>query len=267
MAGSIRTHLPHPGGLRRRSRWWPSIAARQEEAFRNIWQALRQHDQVRSGLPSLHARHERAESYAILALRIPAEVDLGASIAPIRQLLEQMPFVRLLPANTLHISIQELGLIVDAPKRPDETSRALIDEFIRHATMPMCDFPRFAVEIGGFNSFLDTPFLDVYDDGWCYRVHHRLRDFLLLHLADDYAYLPHVVLGHYTQNAPMGSLPAVMAPWRDRRFGEFLADSLDILEFSTSDPFAAPTVLHSFELGHQRGAADAIREGGPTEII
>ncbi len=267
MAGSIRTHLPHPGGLRRRSRWWPSIAARQEEAFRNIWQALRQHDDVRSGLPALNARQERAESFAVFALRIPAHVGLAAAIAPMRQLLEQMPFVQLYPTESLHIPIQEMGLIVDVPRRPDETSRALIDEFIHHATLPMCDFPRFHVEIGGFNSFLDTPFLDVYDDGWCYRVHHRLRDFLLLHLADDYAYLPHIVLGHYTSASSMGSLPARMAPWRDRRFGSFMAESLDILEFSTSDPFAAPTVLHRFELGHQRGAADAIREGGPTEII
>ena len=272
MSGSIRTRLPRPRGLRRfrmrkPSTWWPSIATRQDEAFLNIWQALRQHESVRSGAPQPETWSDRAESFVICAIRVPASDELNHALAPMRKALEQFPFVRLYPAGALYITIQEMGFLVETPSRPDETAPERIQEFIRHAALPISDFPAFDIDIGGFNSFLDTPFLDVHDDGWCFRVHHRLRDFALLHLTDDFAFLPHIVLGYYTESASMGSFPARLAPWRDSRMGSFTAQTLDVLEISTTEPFSQPTVLHSFELGHQRGAADAITSSNPNDVF
>ena len=193
--------------------------------------------------------------------------DLERALAPVREALGAHDFVELLPTASLTITIQELGFLVDSPSRPDEISHERLQEFCEQAEVPLSDFPAFHVEVGGFNSFLDTPFLDVHDDGWCFRIHHRLRDFVLLHVDEDFAYLPHIVLGYYTKERSIGSFPARMAPWRDMRFGSFTATSLDLLEISTSDPLALPTVLNSFELGHQRGATETITSGGPKEVF
>lgn len=272
MSRSIRTRLPSPGRLRGLGRprprsWWPSLAARQDEAFRNIWQALRQHGSVRPGLREQKAWRSRAASYVTCAVRVPITAEIEQALAPLRDVLEEHPFISLLPNDALTITIQELGFLVDDPKRHDEISRERLKDFCEQAQMPICDFPAFHVEIGGFNSFLDTPFLDVHDDGWCSRVHHRLRDFVLLPVDDNFAYLPHIVLGYYTEEHSIGSLPAKLAPWRDMRFGSFTASSIDLLEVSTTDPFAPPTVLNTFELGQQRGATDTITSGGPKEIF
>lgn len=184
--------------------------------------------------------------------------EIGDTIGPLHEALHRFPFVHAYPADHLYISIQELGFVVDTPKLSDELSMDHIQEFIRHASIPISDFPAFNVTLGGFNSFLDTPFLDVHDDGWCYRIHHRLRDFVMAQPDDAFAYLPHVMLGYYVNSSDMESFPAQMARWRDRTYGSFVAPSVDILKLSTHDPDATPAVVHSFELGHTRGAADTI---------
>jgi len=272
MKGPIRTHLPSPGRLprirlSRPSTWWPSLATRQDEAFRNIWQALRQHEMVRQAPRLSEDWQRRAGSYVTCAVRVPITEEIARTLAPVRDALGTNPFVELLPMTSLTIVIQEIGFLVDEPSRPDEISHERLQEFCEQAEVPISDFPSFYVEIGGFNSFLDTPFLDVHDDGWFSRIHHRLRDFILLHVDDEFAYLPHIVLGYYTREHPIGSFPARMAPWRDQRFGSFMATTVDLLEYSTSDPLEPPKVLSSFELGHQRGAAETITSRGPTDVF
>jgi hypothetical protein len=273
MPGPIRTLLPRPSRIRRvrlgrPGTWWPPIAARQDDAFRNIWQGLRQHEEIQPPAWRDASAQDRAQSLIVCAIRVPATAEIANALAPIRHALGRFPFVSLLPAGSLAITIQELGLLVDEPKRQDETSTERIEEFCRQAALPISDFPAFQIEIGGFNSFLDTPFLDVHDDGWCFRIHHRLRDFVLGTLDDSYAYLPHVPIGYYTQQTEMGPLPAKMAPWRDSHLFSFVPETVDILRVSTTDPLAIPEVMHAFELGHHIGATDAIRDGiAPREIL
>lgn len=263
MPGPIQTRLPRRSGNRRVRigrplTWWPTLATRQDEAFRRIWQELRQYDYVVAGAPSPSDWRERASLFALCAIPLPHTPEILDAIAPLQASLRQFPFVRLYRENHLYIPVQELGFIVDEPTRADETSEARIADFTQQASIPITDFPSFHVELGGFNSFLDVPFLDVIDDGWCNRMHHRLRDFIPSQPDDNFAYLPHITLGEYTENVELGSFPAQMAPWRDRHFDEFYATRMDIIGISTVDVDPTPELLHSFELGHERGPAETI---------
>ncbi len=273
MPGPIRTLLPKPSRIRRMrlgkpATWWPPIAVRQDDAYRNIWQDLRQHGEVTPPPAARLGLSDRAQFIAVCAIRVPATAEIRAALTPIREALARFPFVTLYPPGTLYITIQELGLLVDQPASSGEATNERIEEFSRQAGLPISDFPAFEIELGGFNSFLDMPFLDVHDDGWCFRIHHRLRDFVAGTMDDTYAYLPYVPLGYYTHAAEMGPFPAKMAPWRDTRAGRFTAESVDILRVSTRDPLAEPEVMHRFELGHHIGPTDSIREGTtPREIL
>ena len=273
MPGPIRTLLPKPSRIRRvrlgkPATWWPPIAVRQDDAYRNIWQGLRQHDMVEPFPDARPEWSERADSFAVCAIRVPATAEIRNALGPIRETLGRFPFVALFPPGILYITIQELGLLVDTPERSGESSRERIEEFCQQAGMPISDFPAFEIELGGFNSFLDMPFLDVHDDGWCFRIHHRLRDFVAGTLDDSYAYLPYVPLGYYTEATEMGPFPARMAPFRDARVGRFTAESVDVLRISISRPLAMPEVMHRFELGHHIRPTDSIREGNaPREIL
>ncbi|HEV2129412.1 MAG TPA: 2'-5' RNA ligase family protein [Thermomicrobiales bacterium] len=270
MPRPIRTTLPRPPRRRLRLRgpaaWWPPVSARQDEAFRNIWQALRQHGQVQAVTLGSEKIQDRADTFVVCAIRLPRDKTASA-LKPLRAALSEFPFVRLAPAESLAITIQELGFLVDEPQRIDEISQERIEEFVHHSSTPVCDFPRFEIRVGGFNSFLDTPFLDVHDDGWCFRMHHRLRDFTLLPVADDYAYLPHVPLGYYTRDETMRGFPARMARWRDRTFVMFHAEALELLAIATADPFSEPEILHRFDLGHSLGPAETITQRGPSDVF
>lgn len=153
------------------------------------------------------------------------------------------------PPSFLHISIQEIGFLSDAPARRDEITRKDLDELISQAHRPLLDFPAFRVVLGPVNSFADAAFLDVDDDGWLSRIHRRLLDFSTVPPSTRYPYLPHMTLAHYDRTAPIGNLPAVLAEWRDLPLGEFTVDRVEVVLLDTQETFPPFEVVHEFRLG------------------
>jgi len=189
-------------------------------------------------------------------VRVPTSA-LGAELHDVREALRTLPFVRLHPDHFLHIAIQELGFISEAPVHRDEFTRDRLDEFIAMADRPISDFGPFEITLGGVNSFTDAAFLDVHDDGWLSRIHRRLRDFAVLPVDPRFPYLPTLTIAHYVESAPMGRLPAILSEWRDSRFGSFTAHTVDILLLDTAEPYPELEVAHSFALGNERNPAEA----------
>lgn len=225
-----RARLRHPI-------WWlPDIPAAQDEAYRRIWQGLRQHRHVQNGRHDTPAWRARAGRFALCIIRVPQDA-LRGPIGELRAALDDVPFVRLHPDHFLHIPIQELGFIVANPSARDELSQARLDEFVHHARDPVSGFRPYQVRLGGVNSFLDAPFLDVYDGGWCSRIHHRLRGVVAIPPDTRFPYLPHVTLGHYTARRRIENLPALLTPWRDMPFGEFIATEMEIVTMAVDEPY------------------------------
>ncbi len=221
----------------------PDIPTEQEEAYRRIWQGLRQHREVLDGRHDTAAWRSRAGRFALCLIRVPAGA-LTAQAEELRAALGQFPFVRLHPDHFLHIPIQELGFVVKEPVARDELSQERLDEFVQHAREPIAGFPPYSVQLGGINSFLDAPFLDVHDGGWCSRIHHRLRGVVAIPPDTRYPYLPHVTIGHYTRRQSMGNLPAVLTPWRDVQFGEFVATEVEVVTLAVDEPYP-PLLTHA----------------------
>jgi 2'-5' RNA ligase len=231
--------------------WWlPDIPSEQDEAYRRIWQNLRQSTQVADG------RHDSAEwrnhtgDFALCCVRIPAS-SLTSNIEDLRAVLRHFPFVRLHPDAFLHITVQELGFIAARPRARDEISPQRLAEFIAQADLPISDFPAFDVSLGGVNSFVDAAFLDVHDDGWLARIQRRLIDFVAIPPDQRFSFLPQVTIAHYTEAAPIDNLPAALAPWRDQTFGVLRVESIDIVRLRTDETYPQLTLEHTFELGRQ----------------
>ncbi|CAA9570972.1 MAG: hypothetical protein AVDCRST_MAG87-2410 [uncultured Thermomicrobiales bacterium] len=229
--------------------WWlPDPALEQDEAYRRVWQNLRQVTEVRDG------RHDGPEwrshegRFALCCVRVPTE-KLSHELAGLRSALAAFPFVRLHPDAFLHIPIQELGFVTGSPEQRDELTPARLQEFIGMAEHPIVDFPRFEIALGGVNSFIDAAFLDVHDGGWLSRIHRRLLDFVVIPPDSHFPFLPHVTIAHYTKAAPVGNLPAILADWRDRTFGSFEATHVEIVLLDTSVPYPELETVHAFELG------------------
>jgi 2'-5' RNA ligase len=238
--------------------WWlPDSVDEQEEGYRRIWQQLRQMSTVEDGRHDTEQWRNRSGRFALCCVRVPASA-LGPELAEVRRALQALPFVRLHPDHFLHITIQELGFVTEEPIQRDEFGVERLDEFIEMAERPIAGFAAFDLTLGGVNSFADAAFLDVRDDGWLARIHRRLRDFLILPVDARYPYLPVLTIAHYVADAPISRLPAILAPWRDTRFGSFTVDAVEIVLLQPDEAYPHLEVVHTFPLGTVRAAADVV---------
>jgi RNA 2',3'-cyclic 3'-phosphodiesterase len=237
-----------------------NIPNEQEEAYRRVWQNLRQVTHVTDG------RHDTAEwrahrgDFALCCVRIPASA-ISPLIEDVRDVLRRYPFVRLHPDHFLHIPVQELGFLTDRPQGREDLTPARLREIIAQAEVPISDFAPFPITLGGVNSFVDAAFLDVHDNGWLGRIHRRLLDFVAIPPDQRFSYLPQVTIAHYTGRAPIDNLPAALAPWRDQPFGGFRVTSIDIVRIRTDEPYPDLVIEHQFMLGQHQPLLEVVHGG------
>jgi hypothetical protein len=242
--------------------WWlPDVPSEQDEAYRRIWANLRQIGHVADGRHDTEDWYRRPGDFIFIAVRIPDDV-LTPDFDRLVTTLEQFPFTRIVPRHLLNITVQELGYLTETPKGRDEITGEWLDEFIRHAEVPIQSFRPFDVTLGGANSYVDAAFLDVHDNGWLSRIHGRLLDFVSQPPSTRYAYLPELVIAQYIDVAPIESLVKELTPLRDVTFASFRISTLDVMRVSTEQVYAEPEIIHTFELGHEPSLVDRV---APTE--
>lgn len=248
--------------------WWlPDVPSEQDEAYRRIWANLRQATRVADGRHDTEDWYARRGDFVFVCARVP-EHALTSDYDRLVDVLGELSFARLVPRSYLNITVQELGYLTDKPHGRDEITPQWLDEFIQHAERPISSFRPFDVRLGGANSFVDAAFLDIHDNGWLSRIHARLLDFVSQPPSTRYAYLPEMIVAQYVRVAPVGSLVRRLTPFRDVTFGTFRVTTIDVVRVSTSDAFATPEVIHSFQLGHEPGLMERVspaedRHNGP----
>lgn len=231
--------------------WWlPDVPSEQDEAYRRIWQHLRQVPQVADGRHDTEEWRSENGAFVMCCVRVPPE-SLFSSLDQLREVLRPFPYVRLHPTRFLHITVQELGFLTHLPKHRGDITQEWLDEFISQAEIPIGEYSPFTITLGGVNSFVDAAFLDVHDDGWLSRIQGRLIDFVPIPPNNRYAYLPVATIAHYTHSAPLGNLVATLAPWRDQALGKFRVSCIDVVKLQMGVPYPDLEVVHQFELGRQ----------------
>lgn len=212
-------------------------ARRQDEAFRQIWQAFRTNRTVEDGRHDTEDWRTRSGPFASLVVSIPAEA-VQPRLDAFRSVVDPLSIVRVHPDHFLYLTLQELGFVTDDPRRRDEIHPARLDE-IAQAAAAIGDEAAFAMNLGGVNSFQDAVFLDVHDGGACDRLHARLRELAAIKSSPRYPFLPHVTIAHYVDSAPIGRLPALLAPWRDRTFGEVVVAGVEVVTIPVEATYPA----------------------------
>ena len=222
--------VTRPGDIHLLSQRWSDFQAsrRQDASYRRVWQAFRAHDSVADGRHDTAEWRARQGVYAVCIVRIPA-TTLEPALDEIRRALAPLSIVRPHPDHFLHVSLQELGFVCDNPERPDEIDQERLDEFVNQLPSALAGAPKFELRLGGANAFQDAIFLDVHDRGHCGRLHARMRELAGILSVPKFAYLPHATIAHFTSEAPIDDLPALVGRWRDRRFGSFEVSSIEVV--------------------------------------
>jgi 2'-5' RNA ligase len=217
--------------------WRDRRAARkQETAFRHIWQSFRTFKTVEDGRHDTEEWRAHEGVFAVCVVRVPASA-LQPALDELREALGGYPFIRTHPDGFLHVMLQELGFVCANPERRDEMSLARLEEFVVSVTPELSSATAFEIRTGGANAFQDAVFLDIRDRGYCARLHARLREIAAVPSVPRFAYLPHTTIAHFTESAPIGNVPAALARWRDREFGTFRVDQIEIVTLRLDEPY------------------------------
>ena len=232
-----------------RSRWRDARAARRQDAIlQQVWENFRTYQTVVDGRHDTPEWRAHEGYFAACVVRIERD-SLEPAIDEFREALADFPFIRLHPDHFLHIMLQELGFVSEIPANRDEITDERLDEFAHSATSALRSAEPFNVILGGANAFQDSVFLDVHDRGELSRIHERLRELAAVPIVPRYAYLPHVTVGHFTEEAPVGDLGATLALWRDVLFGEFRVSHVDIVTMSVNEPYPELVTFATLQLG------------------
>jgi 2'-5' RNA ligase len=150
--------------------------------------------------------------------------------------------VRLHPDHFLHVTLQELGFVVDAPTDVDEISATRLEEFALATADAVTGMSPFTVAFRGANSFRDAIFLEPAASRLT-ELHERLFALAALPTEPDFSYLPHCTIAHYDGTTPTRAAEQRIAPWRERTFG--VLDVIEI-EIVTLDPRETYPSLNSY---------------------
>src|SRR5512134_688744 len=88
-------------------------------AYRRVWEAFRRTERVADGRHDTPDWRSRGGPFAVCCVRVPATA-LQPALDGLRVELGAFPFVRLHPDGFLHVMLQELGFVVEEPRRRDE---------------------------------------------------------------------------------------------------------------------------------------------------
>jgi 2'-5' RNA ligase len=66
-----------------------------------------------------------------------------------------------------------------------------------------------------------------------------LHELAAIPTTAKYAYLPHMTIAHYTEAAPIGNLPAIIAQFRDRHFGGFRVSHVEVVTMGLSNAYSS----------------------------
>lgn len=238
--------------------WWlPDVPSEQDESYRRIWSHLRQIERVSDGRHDTEDYLNRRGDLVILCARVPADV-LIADLATLQNKLAAHDYVRVVPEQSFTITVQELGYLNPRPNGRDEITEQWLDEYLEQCHISLKDFRPFDVRIGGANSYADAAFLDIHDNGWFSRIHEVLVDFVSQPPRTRYPYLPELIIAQYMKDAPIGTLVHDLTPFRDKDFGSFRVEQIDVLRIPTNEAFAEPQLVQSFELGRLTGFMDRV---------
>lgn len=212
------------------------------DPFARVWDAFTKAEATADGRHDTPYWRSHTGPYAVCVVRVPSHVLLP-ELNALRGDLERLDGVRLHPDRFLHITLQELGFLVDHPTRPDELTPARLEEFAQAAVGAVANMAPVAIGVGGANSFEDAVFLEVHPSKPLLTLHERLFDLAAIPRVPAYPYLPHCTIAHYDGSVPVADALRALAPWRDAVCGQF---ELTEIEIVTLDAATAYPELESY---------------------
>ncbi|WP_047865233.1 2'-5' RNA ligase family protein [Rubrobacter aplysinae] len=200
--------------------------------------------------PEWQSGHELSASFVI-----PVDVSRFADrLQPMRDALENEPYVSLHPDHFMHITLLLLGFLTPEPEETNEVSSRRLTELGEHAKEALADFPPFSVELANLNAFPGAAFVEVHDGGGISRLQDTLCSGCGLKRPPG---PPHLTLAYL--QAPDGtpapdSLVSAVSEYRDWPVGTLEVERAELTLLNVRDEYPEPRTLCELPLSGRREA-------------
>ena len=201
-----------------------------------VWEAFTQSESTLDGRHDTPYWRSHAGPYASCVIRVEAAC-LQSNLNLLRRDVSRLEGLRFHPDHFLHIMLQELGFVVDAPTHPDELSPARLEEFTQATVGAIASLNPATFTVGGVNSFQDAVFLQIDPSQPLRVIHERLFDLAAIPRIPTYPYLPHCTIAHYDGTVRVPDAVSVLMPWRDINCGEIEVTEIEIVTLDPSEPY------------------------------
>jgi 2'-5' RNA ligase len=225
-----------------------SLPRNPSNPYTRVWESFLRSEATEDGRHDSPGWRAHEGPYALCLVRVPASA-LNPGLGRLRLELSNLSGVRLHPDHFLHITLQELGFVVDYPAKPDEISAARLEEFVQAAVEPIYLMRPFTIELGGANSFRDAVFLEVRPGQQLRQLHERLFELAAIPHVPQFPYLPHCTLAHYDGSTSVQAAAAAIGPARNEVFGGIGVSEIEIVLLDPGEPYPVLETFAAIPLG------------------
>lgn len=189
--------------------------------------------------PSWQSGHAYSAS-----LMLPVDVSRFADrLRPMRDALENEPYVSLHPDHFMHITLLLLGFLTSEPEEDNEVSSQRLTEIGESAKRALAGFPPFSVELANLNAFPGAAFVEVHDGGEISHLQDTLCAGCSLKRPPG---PPHLTLAYL--QAPDGtaapdSLVSAISEYRDWPVGTLEVERAELTLLNVHDDYPEPKTL------------------------
>ncbi len=150
-----------------------------------------------------------------------------------------------------HVTLKQVGFLVDDPEEADEVTRDDISEIADAARAVFDETESFSISFPRLNLFPSVVFSEVEDEGRLKRVHERLLDVDGVHEGDfdGDEFLPHLTLGHFVDEAEYDALVDWMEANRTLDVPDMRVDSVELAVDDPDSDGASFETIARFGLG------------------
>jgi 2'-5' RNA ligase len=215
-----------------------------------IWQRFRREPRVNAWTGRLPFPPEVAATLGfVLPVDDPAVCDrLEESVKALQPTGCVIPF----PRDYWHITIVPPVFLTDGePEPPRLLPRSFADEALAVARATVADERPFPVSVRGLNAFREVVVAVPYDGGRGLALGDRLRKSvpnLPERYPDGHDPLPHVSLAQYGREDGLGELSSLVEAARDRDFGGFTVDRVEMYVLPWREGVPGPVQKHAVPL-------------------
>jgi 2'-5' RNA ligase len=213
--------------------------------YDNIWERFAHGDHI--------AQMPRRDGIGVgLIVHIQEQAIVEKTSVVLSQLEQLNSFVPV-PLDTLHLTVRNLGALVDEPKGQQAVSSEQLPALIEAIGRALTSVHKFPVHLQRINSFFVCPIVEVHDNGRILAIRQRLEKALESLGLTDFNYgprgfVPHLTLGYYTEDGDGAMARQLLSALRETDIGQIQVTELVLIRADLTAGVCCLEPIHTFEL-------------------